>query len=211
MEAPRPSWTAWLGACRTPVTTCSCTPPATACARFRRPGSSTRPPASASAAPSPSFVTSSTPTRRWRGYDIVHDHTLVGPVYAERFPGLPVVTTNHGPFDGDLRDYYRAISGRVPVIAISHHQASTAREIPVAGVIHHGIDTDKFAARHRRRRLRAVPRANEPGQGRAHGDPHRPPGRRAAQDRGQAPRAARVRVLRGAGAPAARRRHRVRR
>jgi glycosyltransferase involved in cell wall biosynthesis len=79
------------------------------------------------------------------GYDVVHDHTLVGPVYAERFPGLPVVTTNHGPFDGDLRDYYRAISGRVPVIAISHHQASTAREVPVAGVIHHGIDTDKFA------------------------------------------------------------------
>jgi hypothetical protein len=61
------------------------------------------------------------------GYDIVHDHTLVGPVYAERFPGLLVVTTNHGPFDGDLRDYYRAISDRVPVIAISHHQASTAR------------------------------------------------------------------------------------
>jgi len=80
-----------------------------------------------------------------RDYDIVHDHTLVGPVYADRFPDLPVVTTNHGPFDGDLRDYYRAISDRVPVIAISHHQASTAREVPVAGVIHHGIDTDKFA------------------------------------------------------------------
>ncbi|HLN06213.1 MAG TPA: glycosyltransferase family 4 protein [Acidimicrobiales bacterium] len=80
-----------------------------------------------------------------RGYDIVHDHTLVGPVYAERFPDLAVVTTNHGPFDGDLRDYYRAIGDRVPVIAISHHQASTAGEVPVAGVIHHGINTDKFA------------------------------------------------------------------
>jgi len=81
-----------------------------------------------------------------QGYDIVHDHTLVGPVYAERFDDLAVVTTNHGPFDSDLRDYYRAIAGRVPVIAISHDQASTAREIPVAGVIHHGVDMRKFKA-----------------------------------------------------------------
>ncbi len=79
-----------------------------------------------------------------RGYDIVHDHTLVGPVYSERFDDLAVVTTNHGPFDGDLRDYYRAISNRVPIIAISQHQASTAREIPVAGVIHHGVDMRNF-------------------------------------------------------------------
>jgi len=79
-----------------------------------------------------------------RGHDIVHDHTLVGPVYADRFLGLPVVTTNHGPFDGDLHDYYRAIADRVPIIAISQHQASTAGDIPLAGVIHHGIDTNKF-------------------------------------------------------------------
>jgi len=79
-----------------------------------------------------------------QSYDIVHDHTLVGPVYAERYRDLAVVTTNHGPFDGDLRDYYRAISHRVPVIAISHHQASTAGEVPVAGVIHHGVDMSKF-------------------------------------------------------------------
>ena len=75
-----------------------------------------------------------------RDFDIVHDHTLVGPVYAERFHDVAVVTTNHGPFDGDLHDYYRAISDRVPIIAISHHQASTAGDIPVAAVIHHGID-----------------------------------------------------------------------
>jgi glycosyltransferase involved in cell wall biosynthesis len=79
------------------------------------------------------------------GYDIVHDHTLVGPVYAEHFPAMAVVTTNHGPFDGDLHDYYRAIGDRVPIIAISHHQASTAGEIRVAGVVHHGIDMNKFS------------------------------------------------------------------
>jgi len=78
------------------------------------------------------------------GYDIVHDHTLVGPVYSERFSSLPVVTTNHGPFDGELHDYYRAIGDRVPIIAISDHQASMAPDISVAAVIHHGIDVDKF-------------------------------------------------------------------
>jgi len=41
------------------------------------------------------------------GADVVHDHTLVGPVYAERFD-VPVVTTNHGPFDGELGALYQA-------------------------------------------------------------------------------------------------------
>ncbi len=81
-----------------------------------------------------------------RGADIVHDHTLVGPVYADRFAGLPVVTTNHGPFQSELGDYYRAIGDNTPVIAISHHQASTANGIPVAAVIHHGVDLERFPA-----------------------------------------------------------------
>lgn len=76
--------------------------------------------------------------------DIIHDHTLVGPVYADRFDDLAVVTTNHGPFQSELGDYYRAIGENTPVIAISHHQASTASDIPVAAVIHHGVDVDRF-------------------------------------------------------------------
>jgi len=76
--------------------------------------------------------------------DLVHDHTVVGPAYAERLPALPVVTTNHGPFDRELLDVYRAVAHRVPVIAISHAQAATAPGLPLAGVIHHGIDVDRF-------------------------------------------------------------------
>jgi glycosyltransferase involved in cell wall biosynthesis len=76
--------------------------------------------------------------------DVVHDHTLVGPMYAADFPGLPVVTTNHGPFNADLIDLYRNVSGRVPVIAISHHQASTARDVLITDVIHHGVDLTAF-------------------------------------------------------------------
>jgi glycosyltransferase involved in cell wall biosynthesis len=77
-------------------------------------------------------------------YDIVHDHTLVGPLYAGRFPHLTTVTTNHGPFLSDLGPLYRAVSSQVPVIAISHHQASTATGVNLAGVIHHGVDLDQF-------------------------------------------------------------------
>jgi glycosyltransferase involved in cell wall biosynthesis len=77
-------------------------------------------------------------------FDIVHDHTLVGPVYADRYPWLPVVTTNHGPFLSDLGPVYRAVSVRVPVIAVSHHQASTADGVNLAGVVHHGVDCTRF-------------------------------------------------------------------
>lgn len=76
--------------------------------------------------------------------DVVHDHTLVGPLYSAAFPDLPVVTTNHGPFNADLIDLYRVLGERVPVIAISHHQASTATRVPIAAVIHHGIRVEDF-------------------------------------------------------------------
>jgi glycosyltransferase involved in cell wall biosynthesis len=77
------------------------------------------------------------------GADIVHDHTLTGPLFADQFH-LPVVTTNHGPFDGDLAALYRHLAPRTPVIAISHDQARRARRIPIAAVIHHGLDPDAF-------------------------------------------------------------------
>ncbi|HEV8064511.1 MAG TPA: glycosyltransferase family 4 protein [Acidimicrobiales bacterium] len=76
--------------------------------------------------------------------DVVHDHTLVGPLYSAVLPDLPVVTTNHGPFNGDLIDLYRVLSERVAVIAISQHQASTATGVRIAAVIHHGVSLDDF-------------------------------------------------------------------
>jgi glycosyltransferase involved in cell wall biosynthesis len=75
------------------------------------------------------------------GMDLVHDHTVVGPLYRHRPPGMPVVTTNHGPFRARLRDIYRAMARDAAMVAISHHQASTA-DVPIARVIHHGLDVD---------------------------------------------------------------------
>jgi len=79
-----------------------------------------------------------------READVVHDHTLVGPLYSAIFPDLPVVTTNHGPFSADLIDLYRVLAPRVPVIAISRHQASTAVGVPIDAVVHHGVSLDDF-------------------------------------------------------------------
>jgi glycosyltransferase involved in cell wall biosynthesis len=80
------------------------------------------------------------------GADIVHDHTLVGPVYA-RDLGVPVVTTNHGPFDSELGALYRVISDRVGVIAISRDQATRrSAGTRLAAVIHHGIDVETVPA-----------------------------------------------------------------
>lgn len=78
---------------------------------------------------------------RWEA-DVVHDHTVTGPVWAQVHTRLPVITTNHGPFEEPLTSIYRRIAPTVPVIAISHHQASTAGDVPVRQVIHHGLDTD---------------------------------------------------------------------
>jgi glycosyltransferase involved in cell wall biosynthesis len=77
-------------------------------------------------------------------YDIVHDHTVVGPLYSERYPDLRVVTTVHGPLDEDLIDLYRRLGTRVPIIGISEAQRRPAPDLPIARVIHHGVDPDGF-------------------------------------------------------------------
>ncbi len=77
-------------------------------------------------------------------FDIVHDHTVVGPLYCERFPDLKVVTTNHGPFNEELSDIYRRTAHRVPLIAISHAQHKPVPDIPIARVIHHGVQAEMF-------------------------------------------------------------------
>lgn len=86
-----------------------------------------------------------TAAERW-GAHVVHDHTVTGPVWAQIHARIPVVTTNHGPFDEPLRTIYSRLAPTTPLIAISQHQASTAGDIPIARVIHHGLDTSRIEA-----------------------------------------------------------------
>ena len=77
--------------------------------------------------------------------DVVHDHTLSGPLWALAHNRPNVVTTCHGPLRDDLQRLYRAY-GRwdLPVVAISHDQAAWAPDVPIARVIHHGVDPARF-------------------------------------------------------------------
>ena len=78
-------------------------------------------------------------------FDVIHDHTLAGPLFAAaRGSGPPVVTTVHGPLNEDLVDIYGALGDRVPIICISEAQHRAAPDIPVAKVILHGIDASLF-------------------------------------------------------------------
>ncbi len=79
-----------------------------------------------------------------KGFDVVHDHSIAGPVYSEQFPGLTVVTTIHGPLNEELSDIYSRIAPRVSLVAISHAQCRPAPQVPIARVIHHGIDARDF-------------------------------------------------------------------
>ena len=74
------------------------------------------------------------------GVDIIHDHTLAGPLYLQRPEHVPVVTTMHGPLGAEATDIYRALGRKASIIAISRDQGSHALEVPVTRVIHHGMD-----------------------------------------------------------------------
>ena len=75
------------------------------------------------------------------GADIIHDHTMLGPLLAGHrgIARPPVVTTNHGPFTARTRRLFADIARHTPIVAISHAHARTAG-VPIAAVIHHGID-----------------------------------------------------------------------
>jgi glycosyltransferase involved in cell wall biosynthesis len=76
--------------------------------------------------------------------DVIHDHTLLGPLVVGSSQPVPVVTTNHGPFDDDMKTLYRLMDRRTGIIAISRDQAASAAPLQIAGLIHHGIDVGEY-------------------------------------------------------------------
>jgi glycosyltransferase involved in cell wall biosynthesis len=75
--------------------------------------------------------------------DVVHDHTLAGPLYSIRYPKLPVVATVHMPFGRTNQAVFGASVPRVALVAISNSHARGA-SIPIDAVVHHGVDIDDF-------------------------------------------------------------------
>ena len=78
--------------------------------------------------------------------DIIHDHTLAGPLAGRRPSGVPVVTTIHGPLIPASADLYRAMSADTAIVGISRDQTSHVPDVPVTRVIHHGMDVASVPA-----------------------------------------------------------------
>jgi glycosyltransferase involved in cell wall biosynthesis len=78
-----------------------------------------------------------------RSSEVVHDHTLAGPIYSARFADLPVVATNHNPFTRTMNAVYGASAPRVALVAISRSHASST-PLDIDAVVHHGVDVEEF-------------------------------------------------------------------
>lgn len=78
--------------------------------------------------------------------DIIHDHTIAGPILARTRPELRVVTTVHNALEGELADVYRHTALHVPTITISHAQRRSCPDLASRRVIHHGLDLDAVPA-----------------------------------------------------------------
>lgn len=72
--------------------------------------------------------------------DVIHDHTLIGPLCARRPGRIPTVATIHGRLVPEVAEIYRAMSSNTSIIAISHDQVRHVADLQVARVIHHGMD-----------------------------------------------------------------------
>ncbi len=78
--------------------------------------------------------------------DVIHDHTLVGPLLAQgsgiRHP--PVVVTVHSDFTPITTRILAAASRVATVVAISASQARRSHGVRVDAVVHHGIDLEAY-------------------------------------------------------------------
>jgi len=78
--------------------------------------------------------------------DVVHDHTLAGPLMAGGRV-VPTVVTVHGPATGEYGAYYSALGSSVGLVAISDAQRATAPGLPWTATVHNAICADTFPFR----------------------------------------------------------------
>jgi glycosyltransferase involved in cell wall biosynthesis len=83
--------------------------------------------------------------------DVVHDHSLAGPLGAQSY-AAPTVVTAHMPLAGpeSQLEYFEAISRGTALVALSEAQRSDAPHLPWVGVNPNGIDVEAFPFRKRK-------------------------------------------------------------
>jgi glycosyltransferase involved in cell wall biosynthesis len=83
---------------------------------------------------------------RWRdSFDVIHDHTVVGPALGAVLPAAPpVVHTVHGNWTAETERYYSLIHERVELVAISETQRRANGALRYAATIPNGIDLGAY-------------------------------------------------------------------
>ncbi|HEY0700577.1 MAG TPA: glycosyltransferase family 4 protein, partial [Micromonospora sp.] len=71
-------------------------------------------------------------------FDVVHDHTTIGPIAAPQRP-VPTVATVHGRPTGELGDILADVDPSVGLVAISHAQRRLRPHLPWVATVHHGL------------------------------------------------------------------------
>jgi glycosyltransferase involved in cell wall biosynthesis len=78
--------------------------------------------------------------------DVIHDHTMAGPLMA-RGRLTPTVVTAHGPVHGDPGEFYRALGDTIQLVAISDTQRAMAPDLPWSARVHNAIKAQTFPFR----------------------------------------------------------------
>ncbi|MFC0550078.1 glycosyltransferase family 4 protein [Planotetraspora thailandica] len=81
--------------------------------------------------------------------DVIHDHSLAGPLGAEG-RAAPTVVTCHGEVRGELGEFYRSLGTTVSLVAISRAQRTDAPDLNWVGRVHNAVDTNSFPFRARK-------------------------------------------------------------
>jgi glycosyltransferase involved in cell wall biosynthesis len=82
-------------------------------------------------------------------FDVIHDHSgQAGPALGAMLGGVPpVVVTLHGPWTGESRRFYGLVGERVHLVAISNAQRRINTDVRYAGMVHNGLDPERFPFR----------------------------------------------------------------
>ncbi|WP_182885953.1 glycosyltransferase family 4 protein [Microbispora sp. H10885] len=81
--------------------------------------------------------------------DVVHDHSLAGPLTAAARL-VPTIVTCHNDVGGELGDYYRGLGPDVALVAISAAQRACAPDLNWVGRVHNAVDAAAWPFRERK-------------------------------------------------------------
>jgi glycosyltransferase involved in cell wall biosynthesis len=106
------------------------------------------PPSDRLGEPLPELVHAAATERMLAGLDVdvVHDHSLAGPLTAAG-RAVPTVATMHGPVDGEMGEYFRQLGDTVSLVAISAAQRALAPDLNWVATVYNAVDVESFPFR----------------------------------------------------------------